>query len=228
MPARFFWQGQLVHSLALAALLVGAFLLVRLEDLDDELVLGIKPQGWFMVALIVPICHQGYVWLSWRSELCFGTLTNWLGPKAFIIYQIVFMVFLLGRPVSLGLLAGADHDSLALSMSTRSILCLMLGLPACFTFYSVARYFGFARAAGIDHFDESYRRKPLVSQGIFKFTSNAMYWYGFLLLWAIAIAAASWAAVVVSLFSHLYIWVHYWCTERPDMKAIYGSYDLPE
>jgi len=25
----------------------------------------------------------------------------------------------------------------------------------------------------------------------------------------------------VALFSHLYIWVHYYFTERPDMKIIY-------
>ena len=30
-------------------------------------------------------------------------------------------------------------------------------------------------------------------------------------------------ALVVALFSHAYIWVHYFCTDRPDMKLIYGS-----
>ena len=30
------------------------------------------------------------------------------------------------------------------------------------------------------------------------------------------------AALVVAMFSHLYIWVHYICTERPDMRLIYG------
>ena len=36
-------------------------------------------------------------------------------------------------------------------------------------------------------------------------------------------AGASWAALVVAFFSHAYIWVHYLCTERPDMRLIYRS-----
>ena len=29
-------------------------------------------------------------------------------------------------------------------------------------------------------------------------------------------------ALVAAAFNHLYIWVHYWSTERPDMARIYG------
>jgi protein-S-isoprenylcysteine O-methyltransferase Ste14 len=110
-----------------------------------------------------------------------------------------------------------------LSIPARVVICVILGLPAAYTLYSVVRYFGMARAAGIDHFYESYRSKPLVKEGIFKYTSNSMYSFAFLTFWAIAIAGASWAALVVAAFSHAYIWVHYFCTERPDMKAIYDS-----
>jgi RimJ/RimL family protein N-acetyltransferase len=41
-----------------------------------------------------------------------------------------------------------------------------------------------------------------------------------LTLWIIAIAAASWSPLVVAGFSHAYIWVHYFCTEQPDMQVI--------
>jgi len=30
------------------------------------------------------------------------------------------------------------------------------------------------------------------------------------------------AALVLAAFCHAYIWVHYFCTEKPDMKRIYG------
>jgi protein-S-isoprenylcysteine O-methyltransferase Ste14 len=140
-----------------------------------------------------------------------------------VIYQIVFFVLFLARPVSLTLLAIADHDSFDMSIPGRVVICAILGVPAVYTFYSVVRYFGMARAAGIDHFDESYRSKPLVKEGIFRYTSNSMYSFAFLTFWAIAVTGASWAALVVAMFSHAYIWVHYFCTERPDMKAIYGS-----
>jgi Phospholipid methyltransferase len=55
----------------------------------------------------------------------------------------------------------------------------------------------------------------------FRFTSNGMYVYGFLLLWVPALWWASAAALCVALFNHLYIWVHYFATERPDIDRIY-------
>jgi hypothetical protein len=43
-----------------------------------------------------------------------------------------------------------------------------------------------------------------------------------LILWVPGLWWASPAALVVALFNHLYIWVHYYATERPDMRRIYG------
>ena len=63
---------------------------------------------------------------------------------------------------------------------------------------------------------------PLVNQGIFRFTSNGMYVYAFMLFWAIAIGFNSSAALAVAAFSHLYIWVHFFATEKPDMDYLYG------
>ena len=222
-PNRFFFKGQIVHLSLLLILLVAVGQLTAFKPLRANRLLGVGADVWFIVALGVPIVHQVYVWLAWRSELCFRGLTHRLGPHAFVIYQVVFMVCLLSRPVSLTLLAIADHDSFALASPARLVICAILAIPAVYTLYSVVRYFGMARAAGIDHFDPSYRSKPLVKQGAFKYVSNSMYSFGFLLLWVIAIGGASWAAIVVALFSHVYIWVHYYCTERPDMKIIYGT-----
>lgn len=139
-----------------------------------------------------------------------------------MVYKVVFMILFLSRPISLIILAIADHDSFNMSIPARIIICVILGIPAAYALNSVVRYFGIDRAAGIDHFDESYRCKPLVKKGMFRFSSNSMYLFAFITLWVIAIAAASWAAFVVAMFSHAYIWVHYFCTERPDMKLIYG------
>jgi voltage-gated potassium channel Kch len=222
-PGSYFFRGQLAHALMIVILVVGACLLVDLEQLSDRQMIGISVQAWFVIALVVPIVHQVYVWLAWRSQLCFGTVTKRFGDHAFVIYQVVFMFLLLARPVSLTMLAIADHDSLALSVPIRIAVCTILGLPAAYGMYSVVRYFGMARAAGKDHFDANFRSEPLVKQGIFRYTSNAMYAIVFLGVWVIAIAAASWAALVAAGFSHAYIWVHYYCTERPDMKVIYGG-----
>ena len=87
---------------------------------------------------------------------------------------------------------------------------------------SVKRYFGFKRAFGVDHFDPSYRSVPFVKKGIFRFTGNGMYTFGFFLLWIPGLWYASISALCVALFNHLYIWVHYYSTELPDIKRIYG------
>ena len=223
----FFFRGQLIHLLLLLVLLIGAYQLVDIHRLRETQLLGIGTHVWFAIALAVPIVHQVYVWLAWRGELCCGVVTRRLGANGLVIYQIVFFVLFLLRFVSLPLLSIADHDSFEMSIPARFAICLVLGVPAVYTLYSVVRYFGLARAAGIDHFDESYRNKPLVKAGIFRYTSNAMYSFAFLAFWAIAVAGASWAALVVAMFSHACIWVHYFCLERPDMKLIYGSTPQP-
>jgi protein-S-isoprenylcysteine O-methyltransferase Ste14 len=87
----------------------------------------------------------------------------------------------------------------------------------------VGRYFSYRRALGIDHFDASYRTKPFVREGIFRFTRNGMYTFGLMIVWLPGLIWASKAALLSAAFSHLYIWVHYFCTELPDMRRIYGE-----
>ena len=50
-----------------------------------------------------------------------------------------------------------------------------------------------------------------------------MYLYAFLMFWTIAIGFNSMAAVIVAAFSHVYIWVHYYATEKPDMDFLYQA-----
>jgi hypothetical protein len=228
MSSGFFFNGQLLHLLLLAVLLATVGLLVSFRPLQDGQFLGVSTPTWFVVALVVPIIHQIYVWLIWRGELCYGAVSRSLGDRGFLVYQAIFVVLLLARPATLALLAISDHETFEIPIAASIATSVILLLPAIYTLYSVARYFGMSRACGIDHFDPSYRNSPMVRDGIFRFTANAMYTFAFLLLWAIAVAGASWAAFVVAAFSHAYIWVHYFCTERPDMRLIYGHEDRPE
>lgn len=107
--------------------------------------------------------------------------------------------------------------------AARIVVAALLAVPSLYLFYSVARYFGFIRAAGADHFDPGYRSMPLVRDGIFRYSRNSMYVYGLLVLWIPGIIAAAPAAILVAAFQHAYIWVHYYCTELPDMRRIYGN-----
>ena len=102
-------------------------------------------------------------------------------------------------------------------------VAVILLIPGIYTMYSVVHYFGMDRAYGIDHFDTSYRDKPFVKQGMFKYTDNAMYKFGFLILWSLALFTLSKAALLAGAFNHLYIWVHFYFTELPDLRHIYSG-----
>lgn len=217
-----FWKGQIAHAVLLVALIAAAWSFVDPDELAMRQLFGVSARVWFIIALLIPVLHQLFVWIAWRTELCFGAITKRFGDLGFSIYLVVFFLLFFSRPIVLIFLTVADHDSMEISVPVRTLLCVVLGIPAAYTGYSVVRYFGMSRAAGGDHFDERYRTMPLVKEGIFKYTSNSMYTFAFLALSMIAIAGGSWSALVAAAFSHVYIWVHYFCTERPDMRMIYS------
>ena len=172
----------------------------------------------FWIAIAIPVVHQVFVLLAWRLELRSAAISSAIG---FGGYLAIFFSLFLGRFVAIAILAWLDRESLGLSIPLRTGLTLATVLPGLYAGYSVARYFGMTRAAGADHFDPKYRDMPLVNQGIFRYTNNGMYVYAFLLFWAIAVGFDSSAALVVAAFSHAYIWVHYFATEKPDMEYLY-------
>jgi len=205
------WKGQLTHITCLLGLLVFVWSGWGLVE---------KPfPALFWVAIIVPVVHQVFVWFTWRLELKYATISRTIG---FQMYLVLFFVLFLARFISLALLAWVDRGSLGLAIELRGVITLAVLLPGLYAMYSVKKYFGLARAAGADHFDTKYKTMPFIKKGIFRFTSNGMYLYAFLLFWAVAMGFNSIAALIVAFFSHAYIWVHYFCTEQPDMEFIYG------
>jgi len=213
---------QAVHAVLLAVLLAAAMVASRLPGFYQGGWLGITTGAWFWSLVAVTVIHQVYVWLCWRLQLHRATLTRLFGRAAFALYTAGFAVLILSRPILIVALSIANRDTVGLPAGVMVSAGVLLLLPAAYLFYSVARYFGFRRALGIDHFDPAYRTLPLVRRGIFRWTDNGMYTYGFLLLWAPAVGLSSIAGLTAATFSHLYIWVHYYCTERPDMRRIYG------
>ena len=103
------------------------------------------------------------------------------------------------------------------------VIAGLLAIPAAYLGYSVKTYFGFDRTYGIDHFKpEEAKNMPIIKDGIFKYTSNGMYVFGFFLLYLPGFIWLSKTALLLALFNHLYIWSHYFFTERADMETIYG------
>ncbi|RKF19773.1 hypothetical protein DBZ36_04765 [Alginatibacterium sediminis] len=209
------WQGQRLHYWALTLLLLIVYLLWAVLA---------KPYPYtFWIAVAFPVLHQVYVWFTWRIELRHSAISNSIGFK---VYVVLFFLLFGGRFVSLFALAWMDSGSLMLPNTMVVILTSICALPGIYAMYSVQRYFGMLRASGADHFDPKYRNMPLVNQGIFRFTNNGMYKYAFLLFWAIALGFNSSAAMLVAAFSHAYIWIHYYATEKPDMDYLHTTSDL--
>jgi len=145
------------------------------------------------------------------------------GNRGFAAYAAGFSTLGVARVAAVLMLALSNRDTLHADLKVLRVVALIAAIPAAYLFYSVKRYFGFKRAFGIDHFDESYRSLPFVRRGIFRFTRNGIYVFGFWVLWVPGLWFASTAALIAALFNHLYIWVHYYSTELPDMMRIYGE-----
>ena len=204
------WVGQSLHFACLVPLL--ALVWAAWKYLDEPF------PAAFWSAVAFPVVHQVFVWLAWRLELQSSSISKTIGFRG---YLALFFLLFGGRFISLLTLAWMDRGSLRFPILPQAILTTLFALLGLYTMYSVKRYFGMVRAAGADHFDPRYRDMPFVKDGIFRFTRNGMYLYGFLLFWTIAVGFNSGAAFTVAAFSHIYIWVHFYATEKPDMDFLY-------
>ena len=211
------------HFLSLIVLLTGIYLFI---DTDAALLngefMGIGTSTWFWLSILSPIVHQFYVVVCWRLELFYHSISKISGVNGFKLYKVGFAILIFSRLVSIIPLAISSANSMSMNPTLAYTLAGLCFIPSVYLFYSVQKYFGMDRAFGIDHFQpEEMKHASFVKKGIFKYTSNGMYIYGFLALWIPGFLFLSKAALIVALFNHIYIWVHYYFTELPDIKVIY-------
>ena len=218
----FLLHRQWLHLVGLA-LLVPICWAFAAPALGDGQWLGFSDAQWFWASVIAAIVHQVIVAFIFRAQLGWSILTRMFGRADMIIWGIVFMPLLIARPILILGAGMADAGSAELPRWFELAAGTALMIPAVYGGYSVGRYFGIDRALGGDHFRQRYREMPMVKEGAFAWSSNAMYAIVFLGLWAIALYTGSLAALAAALFQHAYIWVHYYCTEEPDMDLIYGN-----
>ena len=178
------------------------------------------------IALILSVSasllHQLFVSLTWRIELYTKKVSHRF-KHAFLYYKIGFIFFSFLRVASIIAVSIINKESIIIAESLRYIIIAALAIPCFYAFYSVIKYFGLNRAFGIDHFNVSYKQKNLVKKGIYRFTYNGMYLFAVLFIYFIPIAMASLAGLIAAAFTHIHLWIHYFCTEKPDMAKIYGE-----
>ena len=219
----FFFKHQIWHLGGTIVLFYIGFQFVDLSN-NTNTFLGIGAFKWFLVAMTIPLVHQTYVWICWRSELCWKSISNTIGFKG---YVIIFFILIISR-LSAIVLCFVDYGSLYKPGWLAWILGLILFIPGVYTMYSVKKYFGFLRAAGADHFDPKYRNLPFENRGIFKWTPNAMYVFAIGIPFSFAVATGSQSMFVVAIYTYISIWLHYFCTEKPDIAIIYNNWRYKE
>lgn len=218
------FRRQWLHFFLLALLLGGVAMLAG-DDAQAGEIAGVTSRTWLAVAVVIPIVHQVYVWFFWRLELLFKGISGSLGlERGFSLYAVGFGILFVLRLVSVFALAFSNRWSFPLNSSLGFGLACIFLVPSLCLAYSVLRYFGIKRAFGLDHFDVRYRHVSFVKKGMFRWSRNAMYVFGFLALWVPALFFCSKAALLAAAFNHAYIWVHYYCTELPDIQMIYGKH----
>jgi len=95
----FFFKHQIWHIGGLIVLYYVALQMVDFET-DSNVFLGISSKNWFLFSMLTPLLHQGYVWLCWRSELCWKIISRTIGFKG---YVLIFFIVSILRFFSVGL-----------------------------------------------------------------------------------------------------------------------------
>jgi len=215
---QFFFKNQIWHIGGLIVLYYAALQMVDFET-DSNVFLGISSKNWFLFSMLTPLLHQAYVWLCWRSELCWKTISQTMGFK---LYAVIFIIIVILRLSSIGL-SFADYGTWFTPGWIAWSVSVLIFIPFVYTIYSVKKYFGFVRATGIDHFDSNYKNVPFEKRGIFQWSSNAMYTFAIPVFFVFAFSSGSKAMFIFATYSVIGVWLHYFCTEKEDFKIIYGD-----
>ena len=212
----FFFRHQIWH---VGGTIILFYIGSQFVDLDSNTntFLEISALNWFIIAMAIPLVHQIYVWICWRSELYWKSISNSIGLKG---YLIIFFILIISRLSAL-VLCFIDYGSLYKPGLIAWGLSIIVFIPGIYTMYSVKKYFGFVRAAGADHFDPKYRDMPFEKRGIFKWSSNAMYVFAIGMPFSFAVATGSQSMFIVAIYTYICVWLHYFCTEKEDFKYIY-------
>jgi len=214
----FFFKNQIWHLGGTIILFYVGLQFVDLKN-NTNVFLGLSAFTWFIIAMSIPLIHQAYVWVCWRSELCWKSISKTIGFKG---YVIIFFILIISR-LSAIVLCFLDYGSLYNPGWFAWSLAVIIFIPGAYTMYSVKKYFGFLRATGADHFDLKYRDMPFERRGIFKWTPNAMYVFAIGIPFSFAVTTGSQSMFIIAIYTYISIWLHYFCTEKEDFKVLYGS-----
>jgi len=216
------FEGQLQH-LGFTILLAAGASTLLVQDNESARLFGLSSRYWALLSMGLAILHQWLVAAVFRLELHRNLVSRVFRGRDLQVWTAVFLPLLIARPITLLFTGWAENPPIGGAWWVSLVVGLVFIGISIWTLHSVLTYFTIRRAVGGDHFRDEIAQMPLVTEGAFRWTNNAMYGLAFLGLWGIALLCNSWNALVLALFQHSYIWVHMYCTEKPDMEWIYGD-----
>jgi len=176
-----------------------------------------------VASVVIAVVHQLWVLVFWRLELRSSAISRHFGPSGFLIYCVGFVLLITARLGSIVYLAPLNRGTLIVPFGFRIVLVGVIAILNVWGMYSVIHYFGFRRAFGLDHFDASVRHKGLVKGGAYRYIRNVMYLIVLPVFFVPGLLWGSVSSLILGVFHFIYVWVHFYCTELPDMSVIYGK-----
>lgn len=211
------------HLLSFVALGLLQYFAILHAPIGRGRIWGLSTTEWVFLSWAFAGLFQGWVAFFWRMELYGGWVSARFGKAGFLIHRIGygtlgFLRFVLLIPICL-----STKHTLPISPIVSAALIVVTTPPILWAVYGAAVYFGFTRASGVDHFDPAYREGPLEDRGIYKYVPNSMYSVALLGLYHPGLFWFSTLGLIVAAAHHAFVWTHYFCTEKPDLRAIYGN-----
>ncbi len=213
-------RGAVPIAVAWAAL--GAVLLAVTAPLDTgRTFAGLGAPAWVAIAWTLALAHHAWIFAFWRLELYAGKSSEWFGrERGFRVFQAGFLILGPARMLLVGPISCASAGALSVPPAlaigyaiATSALCLWAG-------DSLVRYFGLRRACGADHFFDEYRRMPLETRGVHRFSPNAFYVFVLPALYQPGLLFGSALGLAVAGAQHAMVWIAYYAAERRDMDVL--------
>ncbi len=223
-----FFQRQPLHLVLLVLLCGGLWLTGLIPGFWTSHSRGITVGAVVVASVVIGVVHQLWVLVFWRLQLRSSAISRHFGSSGFVIYCVGFVLLITARLISIVCLAPLNSGTLMVPFGIRIVLVGVIAVLNVWGLYSVTRYFGMRRAFGLDHFDASVRHKGLVKGGAYRYTRNVMYLIVLPVFFVPGLLWGSVASLILGVFHYIYVWVHFYCTELPDMAVIYGNtVDIP-
>lgn len=217
------FEGQGYHLLVFAGIgLLTYFAMLQFPE-HDKSIWRLTVMAWFAVSWFGGGAHNAFGWFFWRLQLHYSAVTRLLGRAGFPLCIAGFLLLVVVRYLPLVPVAIATRGSLPVPQPVTLGLIVFTTPLILWCLYSVHRHFGFVRACGADHFDAKYRGSELEKRGIFRYMRNPLYAVGFLVFYHPGLLHQSAPALLLAAAHHALLWAHYFYTEKPDMREIYGD-----